>query len=60
MLCFETFCIDQPTLKCFFQPSNTDALEAAGITVWVDVSGLEAGVDFLSKIGEAIIDCKVS
>lgn len=36
-----------------------DALEQNGISVWVDVSGLQAGVDFLSKIGEAIIDCKL-
>ena len=36
-----------------------DTLEKYGISVWVDVSGLSAGVDFLSKIGEAIIDCKV-
>ena len=36
-----------------------DNLEKYGISVWVDVSGLAAGVDFLSKIGEAIIDCKV-
>ena len=35
------------------------SLEADGITVWVDVTGLKAGVDFLSKIGEAIIDSKV-
>jgi hypothetical protein len=34
-------------------------LEGAGITVWVDVTGLKAGVDFLSKIGQAIIDAKV-
>ncbi|GFN77453.1 tir domain protein [Plakobranchus ocellatus] len=36
-----------------------DNLEKFGISVWVDVSGLSAGVDFLSKIGEAIIDCKL-
>ncbi|XP_005093196.1 uncharacterized protein LOC101851332 [Aplysia californica] len=36
-----------------------DTLEKNGISVWVDVSGLQAGVDFLSKIGEAIIDCKL-
>ena len=35
------------------------ALEANGITVWVDVIGLKAGVDFLSKIGQAIIDAQV-
>ncbi|CAL1534341.1 unnamed protein product [Lymnaea stagnalis] len=34
-------------------------LEKHGISVWVDVSGLSAGVDFLSKIGEAIIECKL-
>ena len=28
--------------------------------MWVDEIGLKAGVDFLSKIGEAIIDAKVS
>ncbi|KAJ8312415.1 hypothetical protein KUTeg_009788 [Tegillarca granosa] len=36
-----------------------DNLEANGITVWVDVIGLQAGVDFLSKIGQAIIDAKL-
>ncbi|XP_076452869.1 uncharacterized protein LOC143288361 isoform X2 [Babylonia areolata] len=36
-----------------------EKLEQNGITVWVDVSGLQAGVDFLSKIGEAIIDAKL-
>ena len=36
-----------------------DSLEANGIRVWVDVTGLKAGVDFLSKIGKAIIDSKV-
>ena len=35
-------------------------LEEAGIKVWVDVTGLKAGVDFLSKIGQAIIDATVS
>ena len=35
-------------------------LEKRGIRVWVDVIGLKAGVDFLSKIGQAIIDAKVS
>ena len=38
----------------------TERLEQSGLSVWVDVSGLQAGVDFLSKIGEAIIDAKVS
>ena len=37
-----------------------DKLENSGISVWVDVSGLRAGVDFLSKIGQAIIDAKVN
>ena len=41
----------------FFFP---DGLESRGIRVWVDTVGLEPGVDFLSKIGEAIIDSKVS
>ncbi|XP_070204479.1 uncharacterized protein [Littorina saxatilis] len=36
-----------------------EKLEQNGISVWVDVSGLQAGVDFLSKIGEAIIDAKL-
>lgn len=36
-----------------------ESLEKHGISVWVDISGLSAGVDFLSKIGEAIIDCKL-
>ncbi|CAH1801189.1 unnamed protein product [Owenia fusiformis] len=34
-------------------------LEENGITVWVDTIGLKAGVDFLSKIGQAIIDAKL-
>lgn len=34
-------------------------LEAAGISVWVDSTGLRSGVDFLSKIGQAIIDAKL-
>ncbi|XP_041348008.1 uncharacterized protein LOC121367734 isoform X2 [Gigantopelta aegis] len=36
-----------------------DKLQSSGISVWVDVSGLRAGVDFLSKIGQAIIDAKL-
>ena len=36
-----------------------DKLEAQGISVWVDVASIDAGSDFLSKIGEAIIDAKV-
>ncbi|KAK7483424.1 hypothetical protein BaRGS_00025364 [Batillaria attramentaria] len=35
-----------------------DALEAAGLSVWVDVADISAGGDFLSMIGEAIIDAK--
>ena len=36
-----------------------DKLQAQGISVWVDVTSIDAGSDFLSKIGEAIIDAKV-
>ncbi|XP_046351571.2 uncharacterized protein LOC124132035 isoform X2 [Haliotis rufescens] len=36
-----------------------DVLESNGVSVWVDVVGLNAGVDFLSKIGQAIIDAKL-
>nr|XP_054761800.1 uncharacterized protein LOC129268254 isoform X1 [Lytechinus pictus] len=36
-----------------------DALEKAGISVWVDETGLKAGVEFLNKIGQAIIDAKL-
>ena len=36
-----------------------DALEAHNISVWGDVVGLNAGVNFLNKIGQAIIDSKV-
>lgn len=36
-----------------------DALESHNISVWVDVVGLNAGVNFLNKIGQAIIDSKV-
>lgn len=39
--------------------SLTENLQKNGISVWVDVVGLTAGVDFLSKIGQAIIDAKV-
>jgi hypothetical protein len=38
----------------------SESLEKNGISVWVDVVGLTAGVDFLSKIGEAILDAKVN
>ena len=37
-----------------------EGLQKRGISVWVDEVGLKAGVDFLSKIGQAIIDAKVS
>ena len=37
-----------------------DSLVDSGLRVWVDVTGLKAGVDFLSKIGQAIIDSKVT
>ncbi|XP_067932665.1 uncharacterized protein [Watersipora subatra] len=36
-----------------------EALEAHNISVWVDFVGLNAGVDFLNKIGQAIIDSKM-
>lgn len=36
-----------------------EGLEKNGISVWVDVVGLGAGVDFLSKIGQAILEAKV-
>lgn len=36
-----------------------EGLQKRGISVWVDEIGLKAGVDFLSKIGQAIIDAKV-
>ncbi|KAK3084316.1 hypothetical protein FSP39_011502 [Pinctada imbricata] len=36
-----------------------DKLEENRISVWVDVIGLSAGVDFLSKIGQAILDAKL-
>ena len=38
---------------------STDAFEKAGLKVWVDVIRLQPGVDFLTKIGDAIIDSKV-
>ncbi|CAD5125335.1 DgyrCDS13574 [Dimorphilus gyrociliatus] len=31
-------------------------LEEHGVTVWADITGLKAGMDFLSKIGQAILD----
>ncbi|GAB1599290.1 uncharacterized protein LOC115211707 isoform X1 [Argonauta hians] len=34
-------------------------LEKNGITVWVDTADIGAGVDFLKKIGQAIIESKV-
>ena len=42
-----------------YSVSRIDSLEENGFTVWVDKTGLKAGVDFLSKIGQAIIDAKV-
>ncbi|XP_077995737.1 protein tirA-like isoform X2 [Glandiceps talaboti] len=36
-----------------------ESLESSGVSVWVDEVGLGAGVDFLSKIGEAIVDAKL-
>ncbi|XP_021364728.1 uncharacterized protein LOC110457692 [Mizuhopecten yessoensis] len=36
-----------------------EKLEENDITVWVDVAGLQAGVDFLGKIGQAILDAKL-
>ncbi|VDI42193.1 Hypothetical predicted protein [Mytilus galloprovincialis] len=41
-----------------FMNKLKDNLELNGITVWVDVIGLTAGVDFLQKIGQAILDAK--
>ncbi|XP_072047426.1 uncharacterized protein [Amphiura filiformis] len=36
-----------------------DALESAGISVWVDVEGLNTGSEFLNKIGQAIVEAKL-
>ena len=36
-----------------------EALESNGFSVWVD-NKLEAGVNFLDKIGQAIVDAKVT
>ncbi|XP_006811698.1 uncharacterized protein LOC102803167 [Saccoglossus kowalevskii] len=36
-----------------------ERLESAGISVWVDEAYLGAGVEFLSKIGQAIVDAKL-
>ena len=36
-----------------------DALERSGFNVWVDEIGQKAGIDFLNKIGQAIIDATV-
>ena len=38
----------------------SESLEKRDVTVWVDEIGLKAGVDFLGKIGEAIINAKVT
>ncbi|CAH1232801.1 FAM65A [Branchiostoma lanceolatum] len=42
-----------------FMRKMRGSLEAAGISVWVDEQGLGAGVDFLNKIGHAIVEAKV-
>ncbi|XP_063718159.1 uncharacterized protein LOC134845196 isoform X2 [Symsagittifera roscoffensis] len=34
-----------------------DTLKQRGLSVWVDEDGLNAGVDFLSKIGQAVVEC---
>ena len=34
-----------------------ETLKSNGLTVWVDEDGLNAGVDFLSKIGQAVVEC---
>ena len=38
----------------------TEALRRRNLTVWIDEIGQKAGMDFLNKIGQAIIDSKVS
>ncbi|PIK55029.1 hypothetical protein BSL78_08077 [Apostichopus japonicus] len=42
-----------------FMRKIKSALEDTGVTVWVDESDLSAGAEFLSKIGQAIIDAKL-
>ncbi|XP_019646659.1 PREDICTED: protein tirA-like isoform X1 [Branchiostoma belcheri] len=42
-----------------FMRKMRGSLESAGISVWVDEQGLGAGVDFLNKIGHAIVEAKV-
>ncbi|XP_078600214.1 uncharacterized protein LOC144875215 isoform X2 [Branchiostoma floridae x Branchiostoma japonicum] len=42
-----------------FMRKMRGSLEASGISVWVDEQGLGAGVDFLNKIGHAIVEAKV-
>ncbi|XP_050410607.1 uncharacterized protein LOC126825147 [Patella vulgata] len=42
-----------------FMKKLREKLEESGISVWVDIAGLQAGVDFLNKIGQAIIDSKL-
>lgn len=37
-----------------------DSFIESGLHVWVDEIGLEAGSEFLNKIGQAIVDAKVS
>jgi len=46
-------------LRTLDYSSILDSLEANSISVWVDIVGLNAGVNFLNKIGQAIIDSKV-
>ncbi|XP_074642489.1 uncharacterized protein LOC141899829 isoform X2 [Tubulanus polymorphus] len=36
-----------------------NALQKSGISTWSDVNQLKAGDDFLSRIGQAVIDCEV-
>lgn len=43
----------------FVMTKVKEALEGAGLTVWVDLSNIGAGADFLGMIGEAIIDAKL-
>lgn len=38
---------------------SVDVLEDHGLTVWVDRTGLGTGDNFLSKIGQAIINAEV-
>lgn len=49
-----------------YSHDNTDVmriikeeLKRCCISVWVDEDGLNAGVDFLSKIGQAVVECHI-